>query len=133
MQCPKHNVIAEYSAEYEALIEYHTIYMVSKQEYDECKLNDIESKNPILKCDRPFENLKYTLYISRYSPVPDAIEFIPGKNYYFICKNKLCNPYRPMKFCFVLKNINRNECSKLHFWVTLDGRTGSIYDRAEKS
>jgi hypothetical protein len=94
--CPKYNLdgISSSSSsssssaneDYDNLIEYHSIYMVTKQEYEECKLNDIESKKPILKCDRPYENLKYTLYISKYSPVPDAIEFIPGNNYYFICK-----------------------------------------------
>ena len=41
----------------------------------------------ILRCDKPFENVKYTFYISKFSPVPDAIEFIPGNDYYFICKS----------------------------------------------
>jgi len=42
-----------------------------------------------MKCDKPNENLKYTLYISSFSPVPDALEFTPGKSYYFICKEKM--------------------------------------------
>lgn len=58
---------------------------VTKKEYDECRINNIESKKAILRCDRPYENVKYTLYISKFSPVPDAIEFIPGNSYYFIC------------------------------------------------
>ncbi len=66
------------------IAEYHTIYRVSRQEYDECKIKHIELKQPILKCDRPSESVKYTLYISKFSPVPDAIEFSPGQEYYFI-------------------------------------------------
>ncbi|CAF0794935.1 unnamed protein product [Brachionus calyciflorus] len=64
--------------------EYHTLYKVSKEEFDECKINNIETRSSILKCDRPYENVKYTLYISKFSPVPDAIEFTPGSSYYFI-------------------------------------------------
>lgn len=57
---------------------------VSRKEYDECKIDNIEQRVPILKCDRPYDNVKYTLYISKFSPVPDAIEFTPGSSYYFI-------------------------------------------------
>ena len=69
-----------------AATEYHCIYMVSKHEYDECRVDGLERRKPVLKCDRPHDSLKYTLYISRYSPVPGAIEFMPGSSYYFICK-----------------------------------------------
>ena len=67
-------------------IEYHTIYMVTKNEYDDCKLKSTVNHRLLLKCDRPFESLKYTLYISKFSPVPDAIEFVEGHDYYIICK-----------------------------------------------
>ena len=66
--------------------EYHVLYKVSKEDYDSCSINDFNSLKTILKCDRPNENLKYTLYISSFSPVPDALEFTPGNSYYFICK-----------------------------------------------
>ena len=57
---------------------------VNKREYDECSILTNESKKYILRCDKPNESIKYTLYISSFSPVPDAIEFIPGHSYYFI-------------------------------------------------
>lgn len=66
------------------IIYFHFKIKVSKKEYDECRLNNIHQKVPILKCDRPNENVKYTLYISNFSPVPGAIEFTPGLSYYFI-------------------------------------------------
>ena len=78
--CPKYSL-----EESSSTIEFHALHRVSKQEFDECKISDINSKHPILKCDRPFETVKYTLYISKFSPVPDAIEFTPGNSYYFIC------------------------------------------------
>jgi hypothetical protein len=68
-------------------IEYYNLYKVNKDEYESCTLNDINlQQQPILKCDKPYENVRYTLYIAKFSPIPDAIEFIPGNSYYFICK-----------------------------------------------
>lgn len=60
------------------------MYLVSKNEYDSCKISNIYTSRQILRCDKPFENVKYTFYISRFSPVPGAIEFIPGNEYYVI-------------------------------------------------
>lgn len=65
--------------------EYHTLYKVSKEEYDACSIKNYDdSVKTILRCDKPNENLKYTLYISTFSPVPDALEFTPGRSYYFM-------------------------------------------------
>ena len=44
-----------------AATEYHCIYMVSKHEYDECRVDGLERRKPVLKCDRPHDSLKYTL------------------------------------------------------------------------
>jgi hypothetical protein len=71
--------------------EYHAIYMVSREEYETCRIAEIEHRQPVLKCDRPSENVKYTLYISRFSPIPEAIEFQPGNSYHFICKRRFKN------------------------------------------
>jgi hypothetical protein len=76
--------------------EYHSIYMVSKNEYNECNLK--QKNKLLLKCDRPHDSLKYTLYISKFSPVPDAIEFVEGMDYYIMCK---CNF---SIFCFKILN-----------------------------
>lgn len=65
-------------------VEYHTLYMVSKDEYDDCRIKKNSPVRQILRCDKPFENVKYTFYISTFSPIPGAIEFQPGNDYYFI-------------------------------------------------
>ena len=103
--CPKYSI----NDNDKNLIEYHSLYKVSfrvyyfiskascfffflhwlkvsKSEYDSCQIQNTFETKQILRCDKPFDNVKYTLYISSYSPVPDAIEFLTGNSYYFICK-----------------------------------------------
>lgn len=63
-------------------LEYNSIYMVNKNEYEQCELGS--ANRLLLKCDRPLDTLKFTLYISKFSPVPDAIEFTEGRDYYII-------------------------------------------------
>ena len=65
---------------------YLTIYKVgSKYEFDNCIINpnNIETV-PILKCDKPLINTKFTIYFVKYSPVPFALEFEEDKEYYFL-------------------------------------------------
>ena len=104
--CPKYSANDDHDNN-KSLIEYHTLYKVShsyllsycvqnifisrrikvsKNEYNSCQIQNTVETKQILRCDKPFDSVKYTLYISSYSPVPDAIEFMPGNSYYFICK-----------------------------------------------
>lgn len=76
--CPRYDTLLDLN---NAELQFNSIYMVSKQEYDACEL---DHPRLLLKCDKPFDNLKYTLYISKYSPVPDAIEFSENRDYYLI-------------------------------------------------
>lgn len=65
---------------------YLTIYKVgSKYEFDNCIINpnNIETV-PILKCDKPSINTKFTIYFVKYSPVPFALEFEEDKEYFFL-------------------------------------------------
>ena len=66
--------------------EYLTIYKVgSKYEFDNCIINpNNEYTVPILKCDKPQANVKFTLFFVKFSPVPFASEFEEGKEYYFL-------------------------------------------------
>lgn len=84
--CPRYDMTRlETSDDTSASLEFNSIYMVTKQEYNECKLDsNLNSHRLLLKCDKPFDSLKYTLYISKYSPVPDAIEFDENKDYYLV-------------------------------------------------
>ena len=60
------------------------MFKVSKEEYEDCRIQKTSPVRQILRCDKPFENVKYTFYISTFSPIPGAIEFQPGNDYYFI-------------------------------------------------
>jgi len=65
---------------------YLTIYKVgSKYEFDNCIINpnNIETV-PILKCDKPSVNTRFTIYFVKYSPVPFALEFEEDKEYFFL-------------------------------------------------
>jgi len=66
--------------------EYLTIYKVgSKYEFDNCIINpNNEYTVPILRCDKPQANVKFTLFFVKFSPVPFASEFEEGKEYYFL-------------------------------------------------
>jgi hypothetical protein len=79
--CPK---LAANQSDYE----YSIIYKVSsKYEFDNCIINPNNYETvPILKCDKPQAqtNVKFTLYFVKYSPVPNALEFEEGKEYYFL-------------------------------------------------
>ena len=59
------------------------IYLVNKEEFDSCR---IMTPHPrvIAKCDTPQKPRFYTLSFRSFSPTPGAMEFHPGKDYYFI-------------------------------------------------
>jgi hypothetical protein len=67
---------------------YSVIYRVAtKHEFDNCIIdpNNVETV-PILKCDKPHmkNTIKFTIYFVKFSPVPNALEFEEGKEYYFL-------------------------------------------------
>lgn len=67
---------------------YAVIYRVaSRHEFDNCIVdaNNYETV-PILKCDKPHsaQLVKFTIYFVKYSPVPNALEFEEGKEYFFL-------------------------------------------------
>ena len=39
---------------------------------------------PILKCDKPNAAVKFTLFFIKFSPVPFALEFEEGQEYFFL-------------------------------------------------
>ena len=59
------------------------IYAVNKEEYDTCR---IMTQHPriLAQCDSPYSMRFFTISFRSFSPTPGAIEFHPGKDYYFI-------------------------------------------------
>ncbi|XP_065165865.1 ephrin-B2-like [Atheta coriaria] len=63
--------------------EKYIIYNVSKEEYETCR---ITNPNPriIAICDKPYRHMYFTITFRPFTPQPGGLEFLPGKDYYFI-------------------------------------------------
>lgn len=70
---------------YDEDAEKYIIYNVSKEEYETCR---ITNPNPriIAICDKPYKLMYFTITFRPFTPQPGGLEFLPGKDYYFICK-----------------------------------------------
>lgn len=75
--------------------EKFVIYHVKKEEYDTCQ---IMSAHPriIARCDKPYTLLYFTISFRPFSPTPGALEFHPGKDYYFISTSSKTDLHRRM-------------------------------------
>ncbi|CAB4058556.1 EFNB [Lepeophtheirus salmonis] len=63
--------------------EQFVIYHVNKEEYDTCRIMKPYPRI-IAKCNTPFKPGYFTISFRSFSPTPGALEFHPGKDYYFI-------------------------------------------------
>lgn len=86
---------------YDEDAEKYIIYNVSKEEYETCR---ITNPNPriIAICDKPYKLMYFTITFRPFTPQPGGLEFLPGKDYYFICK-----------YLYILLNIILQFCSWL--------------------
>ena len=73
--------------------EKFVIYHVKKEEYDTCH---IMSAHPriLAQCDKPFSLRYFTISFRPFSPTPGALEFHPGKDYYFISTSSKTDLHR---------------------------------------
>ena len=85
--CPLYPLETANDTEKSVDIERYIIYNVSKEEYDNCM---ITNQNPkiIAICDKPYKLLYFTVTFREFSPQPNAVEFKPGHDYYFISTSK---------------------------------------------
>jgi len=75
--CPKYD-----NSSSDQRLERHVIYNVNKEEYETCRI--LNTPRIIAMCDAPLENRIFTISFRSFSPNPTAIEYHPGKSYYFI-------------------------------------------------
>lgn len=66
--------------------EYHSLYMVTREQYTSCRLNQHNSREHrwIFGCTQPTEHHVYSFLITPFSPHPWGFEFQPGTDYYII-------------------------------------------------
>jgi len=63
--------------------ERYIIYNVSKEEYDTCRISQAEPR-VVAVCNKPDQQLQFTITFRSFSPTPRGLEFRPGQDYYFI-------------------------------------------------
>lgn len=63
--------------------ERYIIYNVSKEEYESCRITHSDPRI-VAVCDKPDNQLQFTITFRSFSPTPRGLEFRPGQDYYFI-------------------------------------------------
>ena len=65
--------------------EQYMIYIVSKEEYDTCRIMDSQPR-VIAQCNNPamYPPMFFTITFRSFTPTPGGMEFYPGRDYYFI-------------------------------------------------
>ena len=65
--------------------EQYMIYIVSKEEYDTCRIMDPQPR-VIAQCNNPamYPPMFFTITFRSFTPTPGGMEFYPGRDYYFI-------------------------------------------------
>ncbi|XP_018598800.1 ephrin-B2a isoform X1 [Scleropages formosus] len=63
-------------------VELYKLYMVDRKQLDTCTVT--EADTPLLNCDKPDQDVKFTLKFQEFSPNLWGLEFFRGIDYYII-------------------------------------------------
>ena len=63
--------------------EQHVIYSVEREEFESCRVSNPRPRI-VAVCNRPSTFMYFTITFRSFTPTPGALEFSPGKEYYFI-------------------------------------------------
>lgn len=77
----------------EADIERYIIYAVTKEEYDNCQIK-AQTPRIIAVCNHPHKIMYVTITFRSFTPTPGGLEFLPGKDYYFISTSSRSDLHR---------------------------------------
>ncbi|GAB1601659.1 ephrin-B1-like [Argonauta hians] len=77
--CPNYK-----SYTHESEMEYYSIYMVSKTEYEECVIYDPKNAIRLLRCLKSNDTTLFTLHVREFQPFPFVPDFVAGKSYYIV-------------------------------------------------
>ncbi|XP_071956413.1 ephrin-B2a-like [Antedon mediterranea] len=65
--------------------QYHTFIQVPYVSYESCNVTKAnKTEKFLLKCNRPFDENKYTLLFQSWTPYPRGTRFVAGQSYYYI-------------------------------------------------
>uniref|UniRef100_A0A3Q2XDH3 Ephrin-B2a-like n=1 Tax=Hippocampus comes TaxID=109280 RepID=A0A3Q2XDH3_HIPCM len=60
--------------------EFYRIYLVSRSQMESCTID--KTNTPLLNCDKPHRDVKFTFKFQEFSPNLWGLEFLKGKDYY---------------------------------------------------
>lgn len=60
--------------------EFFKVYLVSRSQIESCKIDKTDT--PLLNCDKPYRDVKFTFKFQEFSPNLWGLEFLKGRDYY---------------------------------------------------
>uniref|UniRef100_A0A8C6LDR2 Ephrin B2 n=1 Tax=Nothobranchius furzeri TaxID=105023 RepID=A0A8C6LDR2_NOTFU len=69
--------------------EFYKVYLVSKSKMESCGVDKMDT--PLLSCDKPDQDVKFTFKFQEFSPNLWGLEFLKGRDYYITCELGLDN------------------------------------------
>ncbi|KAK5874120.1 hypothetical protein PBY51_019095 [Eleginops maclovinus] len=60
--------------------EFYRVYLVSRSQMESCTIHKTDT--PLLNCDKPHQDVKFTFKFQEFSPNLWGLEFFKGKDYY---------------------------------------------------
>ncbi|KPP65883.1 hypothetical protein Z043_115669 [Scleropages formosus] len=98
-------------------VELYKLYMVDRKQLDTCTVT--EADTPLLNCDKPDQDVKFTLKFQEFSPNLWGLEFFRGIDYYIIFVQHRCH---------VLARPESTSCrSPAHFCLRVFPFQGATY------
>lgn len=67
--------------------EFYRVYLVSRSQMESCTIDKTDT--PLLNCDKPHQDVKFTFKFQEFSPNLWGLEFLKGRDYYITCES-LC-------------------------------------------
>jgi len=67
--------------------EFYRVYLVSRSQMESCTI--AKTDTPLLNCDKPHQDVKFTFKFQEFSPNLWGLEFLKGRDYYITCES-LC-------------------------------------------
>ncbi|XP_004067193.2 ephrin-B2a [Oryzias latipes] len=60
--------------------EFYKVYLVSRSQMESCTIEKMDT--PLLNCDKPYRDVKFTFKFQEFSPNLWGLEFLKGRDYY---------------------------------------------------
>ncbi|KAM9766159.1 ephrin-B2a-like [Menidia menidia] len=60
--------------------EFYKVYLVSQSQMQRCAVDKMDT--PLLNCDKPYQDVKFTFKFQEFSPNLWGLEFLKGRDYY---------------------------------------------------